>query len=144
MAPRPTTTASRPVTAPVRTLTADERTLLSSLADQLIPGDATMPSASGVDVTGALLDRVLSVRSDLVEPLRQSLSAHAGGDVPAEQLAGDQRFSTIRYVVAAAYYLDARVRAALDYDPEHVAPVRALDFPEYLEEGLLDHLVDAT
>jgi hypothetical protein len=54
----------------------------------------------------------------------------------------ERALSSIRYVVAAAYYLSPTVRVALGYDPERVVPVRALDFPAYLEEGLLDHLFE--
>ena len=60
----------------------------------------------------------------------------------AERIASGPNRGPVRYVVAAAYYLSPAVRAALDYDPERVIPVRPFDFPTYLEEGLLDHLLE--
>jgi hypothetical protein len=51
-----------------------------------------------------------------------------------------------RFGLAAllSYTLAPAVRHALEYDPERVAPVRPLQFPDCLEEGLLDHLLEAT
>jgi hypothetical protein len=138
------TPARAGVGVPVRALTAAERSHVLSIADLLIPGTDEMPSAAQVDVAGSLLDRVVRARPDLVAPLRDALEGHEPGEVSSEELRHDERFAPLRYVVAAAYYLDDRVRAALRYDPERVAPVRALDFPEYLDEGLLDHLVESS
>jgi len=60
----------------------------------------------------------------------------AEGEPAAEAL------GLLRYVVTAAYYLSPEVRRAMAYDPENVAPVSALEYPAYVEEGLLDHLLD--
>ena len=87
---------------------------------------------------------MLRARPELIAPLGEALAAYAADGGTGDELTTDARFATIRYVVAAAYYLDERVRTALGYDPERVVPVRALDFPEYLEEGLLDHLVGSS
>jgi hypothetical protein len=76
---------------------------------------------------------VLGARPDLAS----GLSAALGEPDPLP----DRAAATVRYIVAAAYYLAPEVRAALGYHPEQVTPVRALDFPEYLEEGLLDHVL---
>lgn len=46
----------------------------------------------------------------------------------------------LRYAVAAAYYLDQRVSERLGYPGTVPRPVRALDYPDYLAEGLLNHL----
>ena len=51
---------------------------------------------------------------------------------------------TLRYVVAAAYYLAPQVRSALAYHPEDPAAVRPDAFPEYVQEGLLDHVLQPT
>jgi len=114
-------------------LDADERAVLAEVADALIPG------AGRVGVAGALVDRVLAARPDLAPGLRTALAQVAEVDpATAKELA------PLRYVVAAAYYLAADVLDSLAYDPQDVRSVRALDFPEYLEEGLLDHLLEAT
>jgi choline dehydrogenase-like flavoprotein len=123
-----------PVAEPVRRPTVDERDRLRVLGDVLIPAGDGMPVASSVGVADDQLDRVLRARPDLLAGLRAALGE-------PEPLAG-RAGAAIRYVVAAAYYLAPAVRAALGYDPERVATVRPFDFPEYVEEGLLDHLLD--
>ncbi len=133
----PTTASSTetPVTEPVRLPTTDERARLRALADELIPASDDMPAASGVGVADEQLDRVLRARPDLAPALRDALAV----EEPT-----DRDLATIRYVVAASYYLAPTVRAALSYTPERVTPVRPFDFPEYLEEGLLDFMLEAT
>jgi choline dehydrogenase-like flavoprotein len=135
-----------PISSPTRTLTASQRTLLRDLADILIPAADAMPSASAVGVGDALVDRVLRARPDLVPALHDAL-AHAARlpvrTVEALTVPGDRHLAALRYVVAGAYYLAPEVRAALAYEPDRVAPVRALEFPQYIAEGLLDHVVEA-
>jgi hypothetical protein len=102
-----------------------------------------MPAPSDIAVGGALLDRVLGVRPDLAEPLRALLRRAA--DEPDRALAtiDDDPLAarTLRYVVAAAYYLSDDVRTRLGYPGTVARPVGRFDYPEYLTEGLLDHLV---
>jgi hypothetical protein len=143
-APSRRSTAERPV---VFALSDVARRRLRDVADLLIPAGEGMPAASEVDVAGRLVDRVLDARPDLGEPLARMLDeAH---DDPAAAVAalasgnGDA-LARLRYVVAAAYYLDERVRALLDYAPEPAAPVRADVYPDYVDEGLLDHVLAET
>ena len=122
------------------------RRRLNRLADILIPAADGMPAAGAVDVGGRLLDRVLTVRPDLRDGLLAVLDRPL--DDPGamlEALATDDRagLRTLRYVVTAAYYLDGDVRSKLGYPGTVATPVRALDFPEFLSEGLLDHLISA-
>jgi hypothetical protein len=95
-----------------------------------------MPTASAAGVADAQLDRVLRARPDLAEPVCDAL-AHEGAPP-------DTSLRLLRFVVAAAYYLSPEVRAAMQYDPERVSSVSPFEFPEYAEEGLLDHMLDAT
>jgi hypothetical protein len=122
--------------APVVLPNVEQRSRLGVLADEWIPAGDGMPSATEAGATGKHLDRVLRARPDLASQLVGALA----GDAPLN----DDRVIAVRYAVTAAYYLAPAVRAALHYDPEVVNPVRALDFPEYIEEGLLDHLIDAS
>jgi choline dehydrogenase-like flavoprotein len=122
------------VTPPVRRPSTHERAQLRAVADQLIPAVGGMPSASQADVGGRQLDRVLGARPDLAAGLEAALNE--------PEPRSPHAVAAIGYVVAAAYYLSPEVRAALEYDPERTTPVRSLDFPEYLEEGLLDFLMD--
>jgi hypothetical protein len=119
------------------------RDRLQRMADVLIGASPTMPAAG--PIVHKHLDRVLEVRPDLLSPLVTALEDES---LPSEfetdelqMLAVGERFQTVRYVVAAAYYLDAGVRDALGYPGTVARPVRALAYPAYLEEGLLDHLV---
>jgi hypothetical protein len=129
--PQPT-----PVATPVRLPTDEQRARLRALADRWIPAADGMPSASAAGAVGDQLDRVLRTRPDLGPQVDDALAQD--GSLP------DEAVRTLRYAVAAAYYLAPGVRAALGYDPQRVTPVRPLDFPDYLEEGLLDHLLEAT
>ncbi len=136
--------AAVPVAAPV-SFAAERRRRFERLADALIPACDGMPAASEVGVGGALLDRVLKVRPDLAGPLSQALDK-AGDENPHAVLANLASIDraglrAVRYVAAGAYYLDPGVRDRLGYPGTVARPVRTLDFPEYLEEGLLDHLI---
>ena len=44
--------------------------------------------------------------------------------------------------MAGAYYLSPRVRDLLDWHSERGRPLEMGAFPEYIAEGLLDHLVE--
>ena len=126
----------QPHRAAADALSAAERARLADVADALVPGDETMPSASQAGVAGALLDEVLAIRPDLLEPLRSDLSRLTGG------VTDPTRLRTLATVVAGAYYLSPRVRDLLDWHVEQGRVRGASAFPEYVEEGLLDHLVD--
>jgi choline dehydrogenase-like flavoprotein len=135
--------AESPVDQPVEPLTPTERAALREVADILIPAGDGMPSAVAAGVADEFVDRVLAARPELAGPLRRAL-ARCAPDLDALIARDDAELAALRYVVAGAYYLAPDVRAAIDYRPDDVTPVRALDFPEYLEEGLLDHLLEPT
>jgi choline dehydrogenase-like flavoprotein len=150
--PHPTVVAlpsPLPAPDPAHVLSDAERALLERLADVLVPGTADRPTPSAVGIGHRLLDQALAARPDLVDPLRRSLRAGPDAvDLPAaERLlaaldADDPRAaSALRTCVAGGYYMAPEVRAALGYDGQEAAPVPAFGYPEYLEEGLLDHLV---
>jgi hypothetical protein len=103
-----------------------------------------MPAASEV-VSEALLDRVAAARPDLLDELGRVLGTPVGE--PSEfvaRLRGEDLpgYRALRLVVAGAYYLDAGVRARLGYPGTEPYPVRVSEYPEYVAEGLLDHLLD--
>jgi hypothetical protein len=149
--PRPDPPAPAPIPDTVEVavavaIGAELRTRFQRLSDVLIPASADMPAASEVGVGGVLLDRVLRVRPDLADPLRLALDvAFDDPQARLDELAARDRpgYRAVRYVAAGAYYLDAGVRSRLGYPGTVARPVRTLDFPEYLEEGLLDHLVSS-
>jgi len=127
--------APSPATPPALPSEA-QRARLRVLADAWIPAGPGLPAASVAGAADAQLDRVLRARPDLSGPLCEALDRD--GDP------GDAALRLLRYAVTAAYYLSPGVRLVLQYDPERVSPVKPEGFPEYVEEGLLDHLLEAT
>ncbi|MCU1375530.1 MAG: glucose dehydrogenase, partial [Actinomycetia bacterium] len=154
--PRPSRVSSVPVTlgptpepppsvpsAPTAMPSAAERAVLRGLADVMVPAVDDVPAAGELGVADHLLDWVLGVRPDLSEPLRRALA----GDVhdPDDRLrhleASDRAaFDALVLIVLAGYYHDAGVRDRIGYPGQVPRPVQARDFPEYLSEGLLDHV----
>jgi hypothetical protein len=106
-----------------------------------------MPAASEVGVHDRLLDQVLAARPDLAEPLTAVLS-HALSDpaLRTAELQSNNRpgYQALLTVVVGGYYLDADVRRRIGYPGQEARPVRIEGYPVYMEEGLLDHLVDGT
>jgi len=96
------------------------RAWLAALADQLIPEDADMPAASGVNVAEAGADGVLAARPDLVEPLIAALTNTASMDQPAHavELLRTQHpalFGALTEVVAGAYYLHPEIQRRIGF-----------------------------
>jgi choline dehydrogenase-like flavoprotein len=125
--------------------TTEERRLLNRVGDVLIPATDAMPAAGDAGVGDELLDGLLAARPDLAEPLRDALRL-----VPPESLSlqalrdlGHPSFGTLTLAVAGAYYLSPRVRDLLSWHSERGRPIETAAFPEYIAEGLLDHLVEA-
>jgi hypothetical protein len=126
-------------------VTARERDRLRALADALVPGDERMPAASDVGVAADLLDAVLRARPDLDGELRRALAVEIDdpqaaiddlrrGDPPA--------YRALVLLVLAAYYRSPDVRSRIGWPGPEGAPVGRFDYPEYLTEGLLDHLTE--
>jgi len=129
------------------TLTPSERAVLAHAADLLIPASGPMPAASHTDVDRSASEQVLSLRPDLVEPLKRVLAL---GEVRAwsevammlddiATLGGAERLALLT-VVAGAYYLDPDVRRFLGYPGQEARPVNPLEYPQYVEEGLLERV----
>ena len=121
-----------------------ERAMLAGLADELIPAGDGFPSASQAGVAASGLDQVLAVRPDLGEGLKRVVSA-ARDRRPAEFLDELRRtdpagFGILSELVPAAYFLDRDVRAKLGYEGQTPKPIDPR--PDYLEEGLLQSVLD--
>jgi hypothetical protein len=118
---------------------------LAAVADHLIPAAHGMPSAATV-VTEARLAFVVRSRPDLLEPLRRTLGSELGDD-PVGRLAtltehDPEALAALQLVIVAGYYTDESVRERLGYQGQVAKPVNALDYPAYLEEGLLDRVIE--
>ncbi len=123
------------------TLTDAERSTLAAIADLLIPAAHGMPSAADV-VTDERLRFVLNARPDLLDPLRQALRLDLGED-PRERLDAlganePTTLSSLQLVIVGAYYTDAGVRDGIGYPGQVAITVRSWEYPQYLEEGLID------
>ena len=53
-----------------------------------------------------------------------------------------EALDALELVIVAAYYTDAGVRERLGYQGQVAKAVNALDYPTYLEEGLLDRVIE--
>jgi hypothetical protein len=122
-------------------LTRDQRATLAAIADRLIPAAHGMPSAADV-VSDERLRFVVNARPDLLEPVRQALRPELGGDVQARlDRLGEEEPATLyalQLVIVGAYYTDAGVREAIGYPGQVALTVRSWEYPQYLEEGLID------
>jgi len=118
---------------------------LAAVADHLIPAAHGMPSAAAI-VTHAQLGFVVRSRPDLLEPLRRALRTELGDDPGARVAAltehDPEALAAVQLVIVAGYYTDAVVRERLGYPGQVAKPVSALDYPAYLEEGLLDRVIE--
>ena len=126
-------------------MTPAERQTLAGLADVLVPAAGRMPSGSQAGVHERWLDRVLSARPDLAEPLTRLVRAADGRDPlgEVERLDRDDGdgLALLLSVVTAAYYLSPKVRRLIGYPgqrPNEVYPDQA---EHDLREGILDPVV---
>ena len=126
------------------------RERLAALADVLIPaGDALnrrMPSARDAGVAGALVDHVLAARPDLQPALERVLAVPFAADPEHARARLDaldrQERVSVELAVAGGYYLHPDVRDRIGYPGQLARSVNALDYPEYLTEGLLDAVIE--
>ena len=121
------------------------RTVLREVASHLIPAAHGMPAAGDV-VDDRRLDFVLRARPDLVDALRAALRPELGDD-PGSRLAAlaagePESAAALQLAVVAGYYTDAAVRAAIGYPGQMAKPVTAFDYPAYIEEGLIDLVLE--
>jgi hypothetical protein len=125
---------------------ADVRDRLRRFADALIPEAHGMPSASAVGVADRQLDRVLRARPDLATPLARGVAAvdPEDRDGSLERLRSDDReaHDALLLVVAGGYYIDQDVRRRLGYDGQKPVEVRPEIIPNYVEEGLIEPLLE--
>lgn len=121
-----------------------QRRTFAALADALIPAGHGMPAAGSI-VDDHRLRFVLTARPDLAAPLSNVLAEPVGDDAQRrlDELAGREPglLAALQLVVVAGYYSDMTVRDRIGYPGQTARPVQALDYPEYLAEGLLDGVI---
>jgi hypothetical protein len=124
----------------VSALTAEERARLGAVADLLIPRASGMPSASEADVQGEYIDRVVSVRPDLLQAVRSGLAAlphplpESYVALESLQIAG---LRPLADAITAAYFINPEVARLVGYRKRSVIPIR---FDEDLDQ-LVTHVV---
>ncbi len=123
-----------------------DRDRLRRFADVLIPAAHGMPGAGEVGVADEQLDRVLAVRDDLTEPLLRALARVDPDDHDGSlaQLARDDApaHDALVLVIVGGYYIDPGVRQRLGYDGQVPTEVRPEIIPNYVEEGLIEPLLE--
>jgi hypothetical protein len=136
-----------PVTAGAATdtsLGAAERETLVAVADYLIPAAHGMPSAADV-VDDDRIQFVLRSRPDLVQPLRAALRPDLAGavEVRLAELADEPtNLAALQLVIVAAYYTDRDVKELIGYPGQMAIEVKSWLIPQYLEEGLIDAVLE--
>ena len=102
-----------------------------------------MPAADTVGVAAQLVDWVLSVRPDLFAPLCDALALDVDDAAELARVDGTA-YDTVLLVVAAAYYHHPQVRDAIGYRGQEAQAFDPREYPQYIAEGLLDHLVESS
>lgn len=127
------------------TLDAGRLVVLAQIADQLIPAAHGMPSAGAV-VDAGRLAFVLGARPDLREPLIKALRPELPADPAARlaALANDEpdNLAALQLVIVGGYYTDKRVRELIGYNGQEAIEVKSWLLPPYLEEGLIDKVLE--
>ncbi len=101
-----------------------------------LPGGGTLAVETG------LAARVLGARPDLIGALASALDEESASDIRGLAAQNPAGWMAVITTVAGAYYLDPRVRRRIGYDGQVAKPVRPDNYPAYIAEGLLDHLLD--
>lgn len=118
-----------------------QRAVFAALADVLLPGNGSAPSASQAGVGGKWLDRTLDARADLLDDLLVLLARAERIDPRAFVLdlyATDASgFQTLAVVAAGAYYLNPKVRRAIGYPGQQRRPDLPDESDYYLDGGQL-------
>ena len=124
----------------------DVRERLRAFADALIPAAHGMPAASEVGVADTQLDKVLRARPDLLEPMVAAV-AHADpldveGSLKRIQAVAPAAHDALLMTVVGGYYTHPDVRKRLAYDGQQPVEVRPEIIPNYVEEGLIDPVLE--
>ena len=104
-----------------------------------------MPSAGAI-VDAGRLAFVLNARPDLRKPLVDALRPELGNDPQtrldslAEKEPGN--LGALQLAIVGGYYTDKRVRELIGYNGQEAIEVESWLLPPYLEEGLIDKVLE--
>jgi hypothetical protein len=129
----------------MREFDGDRLVTLAAVADHLIPAAHGMPSA-GVVVDAARIAFVLNARPDLRVPLVAALRPELGND-PGKRLAAlaadePDNLGALQLVIVGGYYTDKSVKELIGYNGQEAIEVKSWLLPQYLEEGLIDRVLE--
>ena len=121
------------------------RAALEAVANLLIPSGDGMPSASEAGVAGRWLDEVLRLRPDFGPPLAAVLDGLIGTD-PEVALArlrstDPAGFGVLAEVVAGGYFLNPKVRSAINYPGQQSVAIVPEQPPDYEQDGLIASVI---
>jgi choline dehydrogenase-like flavoprotein len=140
----PATAAAAQASSLPEPLTPAQRARLAELGDGVILPVDGLEGGGTLTVESGLVDKVLEARPDLAEPLARAL-----GDATISHLhelgqSDPQAWLAAITVLAGANYLHPDVCERIGYAGQEASPVRPDNYPAYIEQGLLDHLLDGT
>lgn len=122
------------------------RPWLAAIADMLIPAAGDMPSASDMGVAEDQLDLVLRARPDLSRHLLRAWVSTEGSppQEALETIGGTDAaaYDALRLVVAGGYYTHPEIKRRLGYTGQQPQVVRVDQIPPYMEEGLLERVME--
>jgi hypothetical protein len=126
---------------PLAVFDESRRASFAAVANYLIPAAHGMPSAGDI-VDDVRIRFVLRARPDLIEPFQAALGYQFGEDLSARLTALERdepdQYAALLLVVVGGYYTDKDVRDRLGYPGQVAKTVNAWQYPDFLEEGLID------
>jgi len=118
-----------------------ERATFSRIADALIPAAHGMPAFSQSDADPVCLDRVLTMRPELLQPLQKALvSAADSADADTLNRDDPDAIGVIGLVASSAYYLVPDIRDRLGYPGQTHRPAMEDEEGDYLD--LIQPVID--
>lgn len=122
-------------------LQAAEREAFARIADALIPAAQDMPCFSRSGADPMHLDRVLTLRPELLAPLREALVlAVKIGDAEALNRDHPEAIGVIGLVASSAYYLVPDIREKLGYPGQTHRPAMEDEDGDYRD--LIQPVID--
>jgi hypothetical protein len=132
-------------TDPIAEIPAHDLQRLYEIADRLIPAAHGMPSAGDV-LTAERLRFVFNARPDLIASVRDVLRLKFQGTVDEHidvlSRFHQEHYAALQLVIVGGYYTDKRVRELIGYNGQEAIEVKSWLLPPYLEEGLIDKVLE--
>jgi hypothetical protein len=121
--------------------TPDRATRFAALGDALIPADGDLPPAGQLAVERGMAQKAFHTRPDLHAALDRALAAgpESFNSLIATDMPAWTAFTTL---LSAAYYGIPEAAALHGYFGQQAKPAQPDRYPAYVEEGLLDHVLE--